>query len=252
MNISYNWLKDYVAHDYTPDELGEVLTMAGLELEGLEHIGASLDGVVVGHVEAVREHPNADRLTLCDVDLGDGTPVQIVCGAPNVAAGQKVPVATVGTTLMLPSRDDPDQKQPVTLKKAKIRGETSNGMICAEDELGLSDDHSGIMVLDDDAPVGQPFTDYLEAHGVTPNDAVLDIAITPNRPDAISHLGVARDVATLTGNPLTKPEVELPEPGGAAAEQATVEIECPCAIATWRCWSATSPSASRPSGSSGG
>ena len=227
MKISYNWLKDYVDHPLSPDALGEALTMSGLELEEAETLGASLDGVVVGRVLEVGPHPNADRLTLCRVDLGNGEPVQIVCGAPNVAAGQKAPVATVGTTVMMASRENPGEKVAVKLKKAKIRGEVSMGMICAEDELGLSDDHSGIMVLDEDAAVGQPFETYLSGHGIAAHDTVLDLAITPNRPDAISHLGVARDVATLTETPLTRPAVTLPEHGGAAAEQVAVEIECP-------------------------
>src|SRR5690606_5541939 len=201
MKISYNWLKDYVAHDLGPQALADRLTMAGLEEEEVITIGQPLEGVVVGHVLETRSHPNADRLTLCDVDLGDGEPVQIVCGAPNVAAGQKVPVATVGTTRRLPSRDDPARREAVTLRKAKLRGKVSQGMICAEDELGLSDDHSGIMVLRDDAPVGQPFEAYLAGQGIAAQDFALDVAITPNRPDATSHIGVARDVAALENLP---------------------------------------------------
>ena len=227
MNISHSWLKEYVEHDLTPEALGEALTLTGLELEGIEHLGTALDGVVVGHVRRVRPHPNADRLTLCDVDLGDGAPVQIACGAPNVAEGQKVPVATVGTTLLLPDRNDPTRRVPVTIKKAKLRGETSNGMICSEDELGLSDDHSGILVLEADAAPGTPFADYLAARSIPAADAVLDLVITPNRPDATSHLGVARDVAAKQDLPLLVPEVALPEPGGEAAEAVTVEIDCP-------------------------
>ncbi len=227
MKISYNWLKDYVAHTLGPQELADKLTMAGLEEEEVIPIGNALDGVLVGHVLETAQHPNADRLTLCQVDLGDGEPVQIVCGAPNVAGGQKVPVATVGTTLMLPSRDNPAEKVAVKLKKAKLRGEVSNGMICAEDELGLSDDHAGIMVLHDDATVGQPFEDYLAALGIAAQDAAIDIAITPNRPDATSHIGVARDVAALENLPLQRPEVTVPEHGGAAAEQIAIEIEDP-------------------------
>ena len=201
--------------------------MGGLEVEGITRIGQALDGVVVGEVKAVRPHPNADRIVLCDVDCGDGAPVQIACGADNVAEGQKVPVATPGTTLHLPSRDDPDVREPLTIEARELRGEMSNGMICAEDELGLSDDHSGIMVLDTEATVGQPFPDYLAARGVTPTDAVFDIGLTPNRPDAASHYGVARDVAALTDSALTRPEVPLPEPGGPAAEQVTVDLQAP-------------------------
>ncbi|MEM6286021.1 MAG: phenylalanine--tRNA ligase subunit beta [Bacteroidota bacterium] len=229
MNISLTWLSDYVDHRLGADALAEILTMSGLEVEGVEETGPRLDGVVVGHVVGVRPHPNADRLRLCDVDLGaasEGGTVQIVCGAPNVAAGQKVPVATVGTELMLPARDG-SGLAPVNIKKGKIRGEVSLGMICAEDELGLGDDHDGILVLDESAEVGQPLAAYLAARGDLPGDVVLDIAITPNRPDATSHLGVARDVAALTGQPLRWPDVDVPEAGGPAAEAVSVTIEAP-------------------------
>ena len=221
MDVSYNWLNEYVDHDWSPEELAERLTMAGLEVETVRPLGQSLDGVVVGKVTAVREHPNADRLVLCDVDLGDGAPSQIACGAPNVAAGQKVPVATVGTTLSRPDPDDPEARQELTVEARELRGEASNGMICAEDELGLSDDHAGIMVLDDDTPVGTPFPEYLDAHGMPSTDAVLDIELTPNRPDAASHLGVARDVSALADSELRTPTVDTPSPGGPVAEEIT-------------------------------
>lgn len=227
MKISYNWLKDYVDHTLSPDELGEALTMSGLELEEAETIGSSLDGVVVGHVLETWQHPNADRLTLCKVDLGNGEPVQIACGAPNVAPGQKVPVATVGTTLMLASRKNPGTKEPVKLKRAKLRGEVSEGMICAEDEIGLSDDHTGIMVLNEAAQIGKPFASYLSERGIVTQDTMLDLAITPNRPDAISHIGVARDVTALTSGSLKRPEIALPKEGEEAAEQIAVDIACP-------------------------
>ncbi len=226
MNISYNWLSQYVEHELSPEALAELLTMVGLEVESVETAGRDLTGVVVGRVIETRPHPNADRLTLCDVDLGGGGSVQIVCGAPNVAVEQKVPIAKVGTTLMLPSRKT-GELEPVTLGQVEIRGEESNGMICAEDELGLGADHSGIMVLDEDAEVGQPFTDYLAAHGRVAHDATLDVAITPNRPDAVSHIGVARDVAAVVNAPLTKPKVEIPHVGGEAAHLVSVEIENP-------------------------
>ncbi|MGI9174242.1 MAG: phenylalanine--tRNA ligase subunit beta [Rhodothermales bacterium] len=227
MKISLDWLSEYVDQDLSPEELADLLTMAGLEVEDVERRGASLDGVVVGRVLEAGPHPNADRLTLCQVDVGAEEPVQIVCGAPNVAAGQKVPVATVGTTLLLPSRKNPSEKEPVTIQKAKLRGETSEGMICAEDELGLGDNHDGIMVLDGDAEIGRPFEAYLKARGGRTSDVVLDIAITPNRPDAISHLGVARDVAALIDGVLQRPEVTLPEPVGQTSDEVEVEIEAP-------------------------
>jgi len=235
MDISFRWLSNYVEHDWTPEELAERLTMAGLEVETVEPVGQSLDGVVVGEVKTVRAHPNADRLVLCDVDLGDGGLSQIACGAPNVAEGQKVPVATVGTTLSLPDPDTPGARQELTVEARELRGEASNGMICAEDELGLSGDHSGIMVLDDDAAVGTPFPKYLDAHGIPGTDAVLDIELTPNRPDAASHLGVARDVSALAGSALKRPEAQTPSPGGEVTDQITVSIEdeagCPRYVA---------------------
>lgn len=227
MDISYRWLQRYVHLDESPEALAERLTMAGLEVDGVAPIGSDLDGVVVGEVLEVRTHPNADRLVLCDVDTGAEEPAQIACGAPNVAAGQKVPVATVGTTLYQQNPDKPDERQALTIEKREIRGETSRGMICAEDELGLSDDHGGIMVLDPDATVGQPFADYLDARDIQPSDATIDIDLTPNRPDAASHIGVARDVAAIMDRTLCKPEVDLPEEGGTAAEQVSVDIHDP-------------------------
>ncbi|WP_103020810.1 phenylalanine--tRNA ligase subunit beta [Salinibacter altiplanensis] len=235
MDLSFRWLSTYVDHHWTPDELAERLTMAGLEVETVEPIGQSLDGVVVGEIKAVRNHPNADRLVLCDVDLGNGEPSQIACGAPNVAEGQHVPVATVGTTLSLPDPDGSGGRQERIVEARELRGEASNGMICAEDELGLSDDHSGIMVLDEEVPVGTPFPDYLAEHNLPATDAVLDIELTPNRPDAASHLGVARDVSALADSELQVPAVDTPAPGGTAAEEITVDIRdeagCPRYVA---------------------
>ncbi len=227
MKISYNWLREYVATDASPEEVAETLTMGALEVEGIERIGSDLNGIVVGRVLAVRPHPNAERLTLCDVDLGGGEAVQIVCGAPNVAAGRKVPVATIGTTLMLPSRDRPEERVPVEIRKSRLRGEVSEGMICAEDELGFSDDHTGIMLLEDSAEVGKPLAEHLRKIGREAADAILDVSITPNRPDAASHLGVARDVAALTGSTLTTPEIDLPDAGDVAPAGVTVEILSP-------------------------
>ncbi len=227
MNISLRWLADYVDPGLPPDEVAERLTMAGLEVEEIVTTGPALDGVVVGEVLDVRPHPDADRLQVCDVQLAEGAEsVQIVCGAPNVAAGQRVPVATVGTELMLPARDG-SGLEPVTIKKGKIRGQVSMGMICAEDELGLGESHDGILVLDAGAPVGVPLADWLRQRAEMPGDTVLDIAITPNRPDATSHVGVARDLAALTGAELVLPEVSVPTVGGDTADQVTVQIEDP-------------------------
>lgn len=187
MKISYNWLKQFINTDWNAEETGELLTDLGLEIEGItpfSSIPGGLEGVVIGHVLSCEQHSNADRLKVTQVDIGTGEPVQIVCGAPNVAAGQKVPVATIGTTLY-----DPEGK-PWKIKKGKIRGEVSQGMICAEDELGLGQSHDGIMVLDDHISAGTPASEILEVE----NDVVFEIGLTPNRADAMSHWGVARDL----------------------------------------------------------
>ncbi len=223
MHISYRWLSDYIAHDLSPDELAHALTMSGLEVEDVTRRGPASEGVVVGHVEAVRSHPNADKLVLCDVNIGTDAPLQIVCGAPNVAAGQRVPVATVGTTLRLP---EDDTRVPFTLEAVELRGEASQGMICSGHELEISDDQDGILVLSDDAPVGTPLADYLATQGLALTDHVLDIAITPNRPDAVSHIGVARDVAALTQGTLRRPDVDYPHTDS-DAPPFEVSIEAP-------------------------
>lgn len=187
MKISYNWLKQFIKLDWEAEKTAELLTDLGLEIEGIElfqSVKGGLKGIVVGHVISCEQHPNADRLKLTRVDLGDGEPVQIVCGAPNVAAGQKVPVATIGTTLY-------DEKgKPWKIKKGKIRGEESYGMICAEDELGLGQSHDGIMVLNEDLKPGTPCSEIFEVE----DDTVFEIGLTPNRADAMSHFGVARDL----------------------------------------------------------
>ena len=186
MKISYNWLREYLPVDLPAQKVAEYLTNTGLEVEGLEEVWpvpGGLKGVLVGEVLACEQHPNADRLKVTQVKVGGEETLQIVCGAPNVAAGQKVPVATPGTTLHF-------GEKPLLIKKAKLRGESSNGMICAEDELGLGDSHDGIMVLREEAPVGQPLADYFKLEP----DWVFEIGLTPNRTDAMSHLGVARDL----------------------------------------------------------
>ena len=188
MRISYSWLRQFIKLDWKSEETAALLTDLGLEVEGVEKyesLRGSLEGVVVGHVLTCVQHPNADRLRITTVDLGDGNaPVQIVCGAPNVAAGQKVPVATIGTTLY-----DKDGNA-FQIKKGKIRGEESHGMICAEDELGLGENHDGIMILKEDLAPGTPAAKIFNI--VT--DEVFEIGLTPNRADAMSHLGVARDL----------------------------------------------------------
>lgn len=188
MQISYNWLKQFIKLDIDPEETAEILTNLGLEVEGIEafeSLKGGLKGVVVGHVIACEQHPNADKLRITKVDLGNGEPaVQIVCGAPNVAAGQKVPVATIGTVLY-----DKEGNEFV-IKKGKIRGEESFGMICAEDELGIGESHDGIMILDANLEPGTPISKVLGIY----TDTVFEIGLTPNRADAMSHWGVARDL----------------------------------------------------------
>ncbi|MDR2805358.1 MAG: phenylalanine--tRNA ligase subunit beta [Dysgonamonadaceae bacterium] len=187
MNISYNWLKDYVSFDLSPQQLADALTSIGLEtgsIETVEPIRGGLKGLVTGQVLTCEAHPNSDHLHVTTVDTGNGEPLQIVCGAPNVAAGQKVIVATIGTTLY--SGDE-----SFTIKKSKIRGVESNGMICAEDEIGIGTRHDGIIVLPDSVAVGTPAKDYYAIE----SDFVLEVDITPNRVDAASHYGIARDLA---------------------------------------------------------
>ena len=187
MNISYKWLKRYIDTDLTPDQVAEALTSLGLEVgavEQVETIKGGLRGLVVGQVITCIDHPNSDHLHITTVDLGDNAPVQIVCGAPNVAAGQKVIVATLGTKLY-------DGDQEFTIKRSKMRGEESLGMICAEDEIGVGVSHDGIIVLPEDAVVGTPAADY---YGIE-DDYLIEVDLTPNRIDGGSHYGVARDLA---------------------------------------------------------
>ncbi|MEO1260164.1 MAG: phenylalanine--tRNA ligase subunit beta [Bacteroidota bacterium] len=188
MITSLNWLKEYIDIDLSAEETGNLLTSLGLEVEGteeIETIKGGLEGVVVGHVKECGKHPNADKLSLTKVDVGREELLQIVCGAPNVAAGQKVLVATIGTML------HPTEGEPFKIKKGKIRGEASEGMICAEDEIGIGTDHDGIIVLPEDTPVGMSGRDYYSIE----TDVVYDIGLTPNRSDATCHLGVAKDLA---------------------------------------------------------
>ena len=187
MNISLNWLKEYLKIDLSVEKVCEILTSIGLEVGGyekFESIRGGLRGLVIGEVKTCEAHPDSDHLHLTTVDLGDGRLTPIVCGAPNVAAGQKVVVATIGTVLY-------DGDKEFTIKKSKIRGQESEGMICAEDEIGIGHDHAGIIVLPSDARVGMPAAEYY--HITT--DYTIEIDITPNRVDGASHLGVARDLA---------------------------------------------------------
>jgi phenylalanyl-tRNA synthetase beta chain len=187
MKISYNWLKQFIKVDWDAEKTGNLLTALGLEIEGIEafeSVTGGLKGIVVGHVLECDQHPNADRLKVTSIAIGNREVLQIVCGAPNIAKGQKVPVATVGTTLY------DEDGNPWKIKKGKIRGEESHGMICSEVELGLGKSHDGIMVLDKDVVTGTLGSDIFEIE----NDQVFEIGLTPNRADAMSHLGVARDL----------------------------------------------------------
>ena len=195
MKISNNWLKDYIKTDLKSEKIGEFLTDIGLEVEGIdqfESIRGSLEGIVVGKVLTCEKHPNADKLKVTTVDVGNGKILNIVCGASNVSAGQVVPVAVIGTKIY------DKEGNFFEIKEAKLRGEISQGMICAEDELGLSDNHDGIMVLDAEKfMVGTPFADYFDIA----KDEIFEIGLTPNRTDAMSHYGVARDLnAFLVSN----------------------------------------------------
>lgn len=228
MKISLNWLKRYIDLDLPIEELSEILTAIGLEVEGIETIEGvkgGLEGIVVGKVLTCDKHPNADKLSLTQVDTGNGEPIQIVCGAPNVAAGQSVLVATVGTTLY------PTDGEPWKIKKGKIRGEVSEGMICAEDELGLGTSHEGIMILEGDVSPGTEAKKMFDLK----TDYVFDIGLTPNRSDATSHLGVARDLAAyLRINHDWSGSVKMPEVGdfkvdaNILATDVTVENEVAC------------------------
>jgi phenylalanyl-tRNA synthetase beta chain len=199
MKISYNWLREYVDIPESPQEIGNVLTSTGLEVEHVEAsetIKGGLKGLVIGHVLTCVRHPNADKLSLTTVDVGDGTPRKIVCGASNVAAGQKVIVALPGTII------NPVKGDAFEIKVAKIRGEQSEGMICAEDEIGLGESHAGIMILEPSAKVGTLAAQYFKVE----SDHILEIGLTPNRADAASHFGVARDIRAVLNRPLRRPD----------------------------------------------
>jgi phenylalanyl-tRNA synthetase beta chain len=202
MKISYNWLKTLINVDLSAEEAAARLTECGLEVEGVESfesLKGGLKGLVVGHVLECGKHPDADRLSLTKVDIGTGEPLSIVCGAPNVAAGQKVIVATIGAKLY------PTEGEPFEIKKSKIRGAASEGMICAEDEIGLGTSHAGIMILPQDTKVGLPASEYFKIE----NDTILEIGLTPNRSDAASHLGVARDLAAILNSGASDAELKI-------------------------------------------
>jgi len=210
MNISYNWLKQYIDIDLSPVDLAQKLTAIGLEANIVEQFPEFFKSIRVGYVISREKHPDADKLSVCQVDMGDEEPHQIICGAPNVAVGQKVPVATIGTTF----------PNGMVIKKAKLRGVFSSGMICSERELELSENHDGIMVLDDATELGTDMTRYLSG-----NDVSLELDLTPDRSDALGHIGVARDLSALLNIPMHKPEFKLIENGPATSDLLKVEIQ---------------------------
>jgi phenylalanyl-tRNA synthetase beta chain len=214
MKVSLKWLRDYVDIKLAPEELAERLTMAGLEVKGTQTIGGTWDNVVIGEVIALNPHPNADRLKLATVDLGT-VQVITVCGAPNIGLGQKIPFAHIGARLI-----DPHTGEAIVLKPAKIRGVASEGMVCSEKELGISDSHEGILVLPPEAPIGAPLGAYL-------GDVILDLDVTPNRPDCLSVIGIAREIVALTGEPLRLPPIHYEETEDSIDSFASVDIVDP-------------------------
>ncbi|CAN5137054.1 phenylalanine--tRNA ligase subunit beta [soil metagenome] len=216
MKISVNWLRQYVETDLDANEIADKLTLLGLEVEETEQVGHNFEDIVVGKVNLVRPHPNADKLQVCEVNTGDGVS-QIVCGAPNVAVGQKVAVAKIGSTMPEPMPNG----EYLTIKKVKLRGESSEGMICSEAELGLSNDHSGILVLDENLEVGTPLNKALNIE----HDTVLEIGLTPNRPDAACHIGVARDLAAVLGLPLKSPYKNVEKSKNDLSDEMSIRIK---------------------------
>jgi len=215
MKVSLNWLKTLVHIDKTPEEIEEILTATGLEIEHfetIESVKGGLKGLVVGEVKVCEKHPNADKLSLCKVDIGSGELLSIVCGAPNVAAGLKVITAPVGTVV------HPTKGEPFTIQKAKIRGENSEGMLCSEDEIGLGESHAGLLILPAETVIGQKVSEYFQVS----SDVVFEIGLTANRGDAASHIGVARELATVLNLPFNIHESAFE--GGKGLEQLNIEV----------------------------
>src|SRR5438309_5572844 len=217
MKVTLNWLKQYVNFDWSPEELAERLTMLGIEVEGVQKISGEFEGIVVAQVITRDIHPNADKLSLCRVNDGKGER-QIVCGAHNFKAGDKVPLILPGYSL--PAKPG---EQPLTIKVGKIRGVESQGMMCSPQELGLGDVVEGLLILGEDATVGQPFVEYL---GRTGSDVVYDLEVTPNRPDWNSVIGIAREIAAVSGNPLRIPDANVSEASRPAGAGETPALPC--------------------------
>ena len=210
MKIPLSWLKEYVDFEDTAEKLADRLTFSGVEVEGIERLGGGVPGVVVGEVTGIEKHPNADKLTLCTVNYGGPAEMTVVCGAPNVAMGGKYPFAPLGTTL----------PAGFTIEKRKVRGVFSEGMLCAEDELGISKDHTGLMVLDAKWAPGTPLAEVLG-----PPETVIEVEVTPNRPDCLSLLGIAREVAALYGTKVKVPDAALAESNPAVEKATSVVVE---------------------------
>ena len=214
MKISFKWLKRYLDLPLTPDELAAKLTMAGLEVEAVERSGSVPEGVVTAKILSREKHANSDHLSVCKVDKGDEV-LQIVCGAPNCDAGNIVPLATIGTVF-------PDGDGTFTIKKGKLRGVESFGMMCSARELGLGNDHDGLMILPPETKLGIPMNDLLDP------DVVYDCSVTPNRPDWLSHFGVARDLAALLDSEIRENPLALPEAlDNVPEDPALVSVEAP-------------------------
>ncbi len=212
MRISLNWLSEYISVPFTPDDLAHRLTMLGLEIEAIERVGERWDKVVVGEVMEVTLHPNADKLRMTKVSIGSGEPLSIVCGAPNVRQGLRVAVAMIGA----------DLGGGMVIKKAKIRGESSEGMICSERELGISQHHEGIWELPNETAIGLPLADALGLR-----DTIFEVGITPNRADCLSHIGIAREVRAITGEPVRLPKVTIEKKEGDIAKQVKISLPQP-------------------------
>ncbi|MBI1927329.1 phenylalanine--tRNA ligase subunit beta, partial [Candidatus Poribacteria bacterium] len=212
MNISTKWLKEYVDFDLSPEEVADRLLMLGVEAKAMKRLGEGLERVVVGKIKGVRPHPKADKLVLCDVDVGTAADLQIVCGAPNAHEGLVAPVALVGAQL-------PDG---LTIRAATLRGEKSQGMLCSEKELEFSEEAAGLMELPSHLRVGTPLG---EALGL--DDVVMELEITPNRPDCLNMIGIAREIRVITGNPLRLPQVNVKEGTANIRELTSVTIEAP-------------------------
>ncbi len=211
MKVTLNWLREFVDISLPPEEVANRLTMAGTEAKGVQVIGGKWDNIVVGQIKAVNPHPNADRLRLPTVDIGSEQPT-VVCGAPNLNIGDKVAFARVGAKLI-----DGHTRQPAVLKPAKIRGIESSGMVCSEKELGISDNHTEILVLPADAPVGAPLANYM-------GDVIFDLDVTPNRPDCLCVSGIAHEISALTGQKFHEPDLSYEEAGAPIDQHITVEI----------------------------